>query len=694
MPNWKALLKRPLSIRKKNEEKADSYTKTIPQIKENSNKNNGNDVYRGDNNSSGSGNNSNGSGNLVTVIKTITTTDPDGKETTKTITYTTTEPIDSLEPKTYTFEHPPLEDGVPIESLLDKYHPQSNDEKEKGNILSVVETHPKHDNYEDDVETHPKHNNHEDVFETQPKNEDFFETHPKHNSHEDIVETHPKHENVLETPPKHNSHEDVFNHEEKSSSSTSPPTSSNSSHSRTDNSSHSHTSNSSHSRTGNVENDDIDPISKISQVVTRDFVEHYNAAEQDFSKVDHHARTTPSSKTKDIPTLSHYLTSPFDDFVDKLRAIFTWIAENIVYDVDALFSGNIHHMEASQVLHKRLAVCDGYGELFNALAKEANLEVWKISGRAKGAGYVPGADIEDRLYGHAWNAICLRGEFLLIDSTWGAGNVRGTKFVKHYEPFYFLTSPTKFIYSHLPRKDEEQYLSPPITVQEFISLPFVKPPYFAAGLSFTKRMGTKITVEDSRLELEIERTRPDESKALHAYLDWDGKQVPVFIQRLGGHGKRGGRLYRILCEIPSSGEGKLNIFVLLNGTEGPLATQFKVHNHGKGITHHSHTDSPFVTVFSVPLSFTILTPIHPTLKYNTKQRFEFVVFDRDEQTLPEFCLFTPGKDTITIPKVARNSSDGSVIYALEATLNEKGKWNLTFFKDEETLDFMAQYIVE
>ncbi|CAG8598130.1 1124_t:CDS:2, partial [Ambispora leptoticha] len=268
---------------------------------------------------------------------------------------------------------------------------------------------------------------------------------------------------------------------------------------------------------------------------------------------------------------------------------------------------------------------------------------WKISGRAKGVGYVPGADIESRQFGHAWNAVCLRGEYLLIESTWGAGIVQGTKFVKRYDPFYFLTVPTKLIYSHLPRKDEEQYLSPPITVQEFLSLPFVKPPFYTAGLSFTKRMGTEIEVNDSRLELEIERTRPDANKPLHAYLEWDHRQVPVFIQRLSGHGKRGGQLYRIISEIPSHGEGKLNIFVLLDGTE---------------------------------------------------QRFEFVIFDHDEETLPEFCLFTPGKDTITIPKVLRNLSDGSVTYALETTLNEKGKWSLTFLKDEETLDFMAQYSVE
>ncbi|CAG8723266.1 14416_t:CDS:2, partial [Ambispora leptoticha] len=228
MPDWKNLL----GIDKKHEKKPNKDTfdnithENTPPPKKTNNNNEG--------------------GNLVTVVKTITTTDANGNKTTKTITYTTTEPVDSFEPETITFEHPPLEDGVSIENLLDqelKHHPHNEDDKE--NILPVVETHPKH-----------------------------------------------------------------HNHEEKS---------------------------------------------KISQIVTKDFVEHYNAAEHDYSKVDHHARTTPSSKTKDVPTLSHHLTSPFKETDEKLRAIFTWIAENIVYDVDALFSGNIHHMDATQVLHKRLA---------------------------------------------------------------------------------------------------------------------------------------------------------------------------------------------------------------------------------------------------------------------------------------------------------------------------------------------------
>jgi transglutaminase/protease-like cytokinesis protein 3 len=35
-------------------------------------------------------------------------------------------------------------------------------------------------------------------------------------------------------------------------------------------------------------------------------------------------------------------------------------------------------------MKRGVAVCDGYAELFIALAKEAGLNIWKISGKAKG----------------------------------------------------------------------------------------------------------------------------------------------------------------------------------------------------------------------------------------------------------------------------------------------------------------------
>lgn len=59
----------------------------------------------------------------------------------------------------------------------------------------------------------------------------------------------------------------------------------------------------------------------------------------------------------------------------KTRALFKWICNNIKYDVAAFTSGKRTDVSAPTVLKSRKSVCEGYANLFYALAKECNLEV-------------------------------------------------------------------------------------------------------------------------------------------------------------------------------------------------------------------------------------------------------------------------------------------------------------------------------
>lgn len=59
----------------------------------------------------------------------------------------------------------------------------------------------------------------------------------------------------------------------------------------------------------------------------------------------------------------------------KTRAIFRWITSRIKYDVKGYMSGKPAECSAKAVLKSRCCVCEGYANLFFALAKEAKLEV-------------------------------------------------------------------------------------------------------------------------------------------------------------------------------------------------------------------------------------------------------------------------------------------------------------------------------
>ncbi|CAG8474752.1 12343_t:CDS:2 [Acaulospora morrowiae] len=437
-----------------------------------------------------------------------------------------------------------------------------------------------------------------------------------------------------------------------------------------------------------------DPAAKCAAIVVADeFKGHLDLTDYDFSKVDSYARATPSSKTDSVKHLAEYLIAPWNNELDRLRSLFIWITENISYDAKAYFEGNFHHNGPEDTLRTRKGVCEGYAGLFDALASVAGLKVWKISGKAKGVGYNPGTSIDGPQYAHAWNGVLYKGEFLLIDSTWGAGILNGQHFERRFEPFYFLCKPTQFIYSHLPDDPKQQYVSPPLTQDEFLDLTFVKPQFFVSGLQFRNHYGNVIVTGNDQLEVEIARFSPDKGKPLHAVLEWKGKSIPVMVQRLVGYGDgSGGRVYKLNVACPSAGEGKLEIYVMIKGNSGPLVSSLKVINKGTG-SHHL----TYVKTFSVPFSYTIHTPIHSKLHLNkpdAKTKFEFSIFDLPEDEHPTLSLFTPAKQIRHLEKVSR-CDDGSVTYALETCVDQKGEWNLVHSeKNSSSFNFIAQYVAE
>jgi hypothetical protein len=179
-----------------------------------------------------------------------------------------------------------------------------------------------------------------------------------------------------------------------------------------------------------------------------------------------------------------------------------------------------------------------------------------------GAGYQPGDPIEG--HAHAWNATLLDGEYLLIDSTWGAGNVNNMRFEHRFTPFYFLVSPKRMIYSHFPTQPEYQYLDPPLEKDTCRYLPYVKSGFFDSGLSFPRYTGCVIEVEGDAFWIDIEQelTEKNARKYLAVSLTWKGQKIEAFVQKLFELGPKGGLIHRIRCAAPSAGEGYLRVFVL------------------------------------------------------------------------------------------------------------------------------------
>ena len=204
---------------------------------------------------------------------------------------------------------------------------------------------------------------------------------------------------------------------------------------------------------------------------------------QDYKKVD--AIVLKYPKNFSSPTqLAQRISSDFSNDFDKVRAVYTWIADNIAYDPSESRGYDIQYSSkaelemkikksdaalAARVLSKKKAVCQGYSTLFKIVCEDLNIASKMISGSAK----TRVKDIGKKYYSdHAWNIINIKNKEYLIDVTWGAGTY-SDHFEKKMNHFYFLTDPDQFLKKHYPDNYENALLQEKIGKQAFLNAPLI-----------------------------------------------------------------------------------------------------------------------------------------------------------------------------------------------------------------------------
>ena len=191
-------------------------------------------------------------------------------------------------------------------------------------------------------------------------------------------------------------------------------------------------------------------------------------------------------KPKDnLDALVQNLTAGLGSADAKVKVIHDWICDNIAYDSEMYFSGRISKQDSVNVLKKKKAVCSGYSNLMRDMCALAGVEAIVIDGYSKGFGY---AGYLREKTDHAWNAVKLSKGWQLIDVTWDAGYLDWRTYIKCYTTQWYSLTPAQFIYSHLPEKDEFQYLPEEKrrTKEQFVKEPYIAGVFFEKGLSLGK----------------------------------------------------------------------------------------------------------------------------------------------------------------------------------------------------------------
>lgn len=175
----------------------------------------------------------------------------------------------------------------------------------------------------------------------------------------------------------------------------------------------------------------------------------------------------------DIRLLSYELTKNYTTQLDKARAIFIWVTENIEYDYKVLNKkkrkDNVFKCKKKtdcdaryikweedylkNVISRQKAVCEGYSRLFKKLCDHAGIQGGVVSGYIKNRPEDIGKMGE---LDHTWNVMLIGGKYYYLDATWAAGgcyrNEKGKykRFVKDFKEYYWLTPIEKLSRDHFP----------------------------------------------------------------------------------------------------------------------------------------------------------------------------------------------------------------------------------------------------
>ncbi|MDH7576582.1 MAG: transglutaminase domain-containing protein [Bacillota bacterium] len=150
--------------------------------------------------------------------------------------------------------------------------------------------------------------------------------------------------------------------------------------------------------------------------------------------------------SQEIFWLAQTLTGGGKSEKEKVLTVHDWVAQNIAYDTQSYFSGNIPYRTALEVLQERLGVCEHYSKLAASLLRAAGIPAKVVYGYVRKA--VEGwQGISNGVPNHAWNEVFIGGRWVTMDVTWDAGYLNGSSFVPAYTRKYF--APDRALYEKM-----------------------------------------------------------------------------------------------------------------------------------------------------------------------------------------------------------------------------------------------------
>ncbi|RKP27050.1 hypothetical protein SYNPS1DRAFT_27282 [Syncephalis pseudoplumigaleata] len=295
----------------------------------------------------------------------------------------------------------------------------------------------------------------------------------------------------------------------------------------------------------------------------------------DLGAVDRYVRNIQHmshSITPEVLTMK-FLARPFRTDLQRVRAIFIWMTDNIRYrqmagdgeagggrrpragisaTEDPMPSVQPELETAETTLKDRCCSRDGFALLFHKMASTAGIH----SGIVRGYLKQPKDELDSNRLpppNHSWNVVRIDGEYRFVDIALAVASHPWNNPKDGTQYHYFLTPPNELAYTHYPADPSYQYLQPPISPALFRALPFVRGAYFDHDVDLFRFTHNQIELRDQEsaqvafgvadnvrcfAEVELVGTQA-KTRALTQCFVRDGRRFARVLVRLKGGSVRG-----------------------------------------------------------------------------------------------------------------------------------------------------------
>lgn len=296
-----------------------------------------------------------------------------------------------------------------------------------------------------------------------------------------------------------------------------------------------------------------------------------------FNSADSIAAIYVKHPIDNLQELSEKLTSSLPSDLEKFRAIYKWVCDNIENDYEfylknkrmreKLNDNPVELKEWNRKFHPKVfnklvkeykTVCTGYAYLIKELAYYANIEVELINGYGRTAqANIGGAGIPN----HSWNAVNLNDKWYLCDATWSSGSInpQQSSFLKEFSEGYFLSDPNLFIKNHYPLDTNWIFLEQQPALEEFLNGPLIYKGAFNHQI---------VPTQPSTFHISIKKGE-SLTFSFSSKLDLTGKTVEIQQRRGSSEISAYSRVYKnsngLYClDQPFNRRGIIDVHLLIN----------------------------------------------------------------------------------------------------------------------------------